>query len=682
MHCLRTEPMTYKDLRRIFADNAALRQKLRRLEREGAIVRDQGGAYVVDAADHIIGVVQAGLTGPTLADLPLQQIGRKQVRVGDRIKALPSGASATVLRVLDHSDRPLVGVFRADRRGAYLEALGSDRVGRVSLADGSPYAQDGAIVRVRVIGQDRDGLVGRIDEVLGGETTLDAAVNAAVTGFGISVDNRVAAATIDSQVGAADRSGRVDLRSMPLVTIDGASAKDFDDAVYAVPKGDGFRLVVAIADVAHYVSAGSALDASACERGTSVYFPNTVFPMLPEALSNGICSLRPREDRLALVCDMQVNPAGSINSYRFYEAVIRSRARLTYAEVQSLNQGAQLPIDGETAKSLAALFDVYRALRLGREARGALDFESFEGVPLVEDGAVTAINPVVRHDSHRLIEEAMIAANVCAAEFLGRQGASGLYRVHEPPDAERVESLASAFKLAGLSLPKQGLTTPALQRALRSISRRADCWLYEKLTLQAMQRAFYTPKRAGHFALALAAYTHFTSPIRRYPDLVVHRIIKALLRRDRQGHSNPEQLEEVGHMASMAERRAQDASRMVDAWLKCAYLAAKVGDCFPAVIAGVAEFGLFAELEGCYIQGLLHVSSLGGDYFQYIPPFHMVGETTGVSYRLGEPVQVRLVGVQPELGRLNLELAQSPGGRRAPRHGGVRRKSNRGRASA
>lgn len=570
----------------------------------------------------------------------------------------------------------LVGVFRTTKRGAYVQSLGAERM-KVGLSEGARHARDGDIVKLSITGQGRRGFVGRIKEVLSSNTLVETATLAAIASHGIPTDWNGAAQSAPKKVKAADREGRADLREMPLVTIDGASARDFDDAVFAEPQGDGWRLLVAIADVGHYVPAGGALDAAACERGTSVYFPERVIPMLPEALSNGICSLRPNEDRLALVCDMQVSRAGAVLNNSFYEAVIRSKARLTYAEVESFQRGGHSPADGGVAQSLTSLFEVYRALRKAREARGALDFEPLESVLELDGGAVTAIRPMVRLDSHCLIEEAMIAANICAAAFVERHDATGLRRVHEPPDPAKVEPLASAFKLIGVALPKEELTAASLQRALQAAQDRPDRWLFEMMTLQAMQQAHYTPKRLGHFALALDRYAHFTSPIRRYPDLLLHRIIKALLRGQAQALPQQGALLQVGQIASLAERRAEDASRMVDAWLKCAYLAPRVGETFPAVIAGVTGFGLFAELKGYYIQGLLHISDLGGDYFQHVPPFHLVGETSGRSYRLGDAIEVRLAGAQPELGRLNLELADSPPSRRSAGH---RRYRRRGRA--
>ena len=457
------------------------------------------------------------------------------------------------------------------------------------------HAKDGDVVRASVTGAGPRGLIGRIEQVLEGEGVAGTATEAAVLAHGIPAlwpqGILDAANATPRQVEAADRAGRIDLRHLPLVTIDGPSARDFDDAVHAEVNSGGWRLLVAIADVAHYVSAGSALDAAARERGTSVYFPERVIPMLPEALSNGICSLRPDEDRLALVCDMQVSRKGRIARYEFHEAVIRSQARLTYGEVESFRRDGDGPAPG-VAKSLGALFHAYEALRRAREERGALDFDAHEGVPVLHGGEVTAIEPVARLASHRLIEEAMIAANICAVEFLDAQGRAGLHRVHEPPDPAKLAPVSQAFASVGASLPSQAqVTAKSLQEALRATEQRPDGWLFAMLTLQSMQRAHYTPEAKGHFALALDRYAHFTSPIRRYPDLTVHRAIKAVLHGQAESGDAYQMLAEVGTQASLAERRADDAARMVDAWLKCSFLAPRVGETFAATVAGVTEFG-------------------------------------------------------------------------------------------
>ena len=476
---------------------------------------------------------------------------------------------------------------------------------------------------------------------------------------------RQAAGRLPRQVCASQHPGREDLRALPLATIDGESARDFDDAVFAEPRKGGWRLLVAIADVAQYVKPGSALDQEAWERGTSVYLPDRVIPMLPEALSNGLCSLRPRQDRLALACDMRIDASGEVSEFRFCEAVIRSWERLTYTQVGAFLEGEQLPVQSPVAKSLAALADAYRALRRARERRGALDFDSRESALTLKNGAVIDIAPVLRNDAHRLIEEAMIAANVCAARFLERRERRALLRVHEPPDPLKAEDLARLLNSRGIRWSAEdarpGALQSALQSALQAVDGERHRWLFQLLVLRAMQQAVYTPEAKGHYGLALERYMHFTSPIRRYPDLATHRVIKRALR-GRAGQAAPmDWWIETGEQCSRTERRAEEASRAVDAWLKCEFLADRLGEKFAAVVAGVTEFGLFLELTGFYIQGLVHVSALGGDYYHYRPEaMSLVGESSGARFTLGDELEVRLVAVQPELQRLDLALADAP----------------------
>ena len=460
------------------------------------------------------------------------------------------------------------------------------------------------------------------------------------------------------------------------MTIDGADARDFDDAVYAESARRGWRLLVAIADVAEYVQADSRLDHCARERGASVYFPGRVLPMLPEVLSNGVCSLTPNSDRLALVCDMQINRDGSILEYRFVEAVIRSQRRLTYSEVETLRQHQFAGLAAPVAASLEALHGVYRALHKARKARGALDIEIGDGRPQTEGGEVVRIVPVKRLQSHRLIEEAMIAANHCAARFVEEAGATALHRVHPPPEPEKAAELRNL--LTGIGLPSPGRKPRAadLQRCLTAANARADGWLAHRLILRSLGQARYTPDNQGHFALALDYYAHFTSPIRRYPDLLLHRTLKGLLR-DGKAPEPVADPELLGQEASAAERRAEAAERNLDAWLKCSFLASRLGDTFAARVAGVTDFGLFAELDDFYVQGLVHVSMLGDEYFRSAAPLALTGEASGKRFALGDALAVQLVRVDPEAGRLELVLpntvARPPGRRGRSRYGRLRR---------
>jgi len=546
-------------------------------------------------------------------------------------------------------------------------------------------------VQVRIVDRDRRGLVGVLLEVIETESVLDQAIKTAVAGAHIPDEWP---AQVLSAVGKLPRSvqagryvDRVDLTGLPLVTIDGETAKDFDDAVFVEPlpgRRKGWRLVVAIADVAHYVKAKSAIDLEAMNRSTSTYFPERVIPMLPEALSNGLCSLRPAVPRLALVCDMSITQAGNVVEHDFYEAVIHSHARLTYEQVEAfIDSGTPLPVKAERRDgvhaSVEALARLHGAMRQARDKRGALDFATREGLVVIAQGAVSAIEPVRRLRAHQLIEEAMIAANVCAAEFLEAFEQPSLYRVHEPPDAAKIEELRQALAYVGVRLAAGKVDPPSLQGALSRLPDTAEAWLYAQLALRSLQQAVYTPDNAGHYGLALERYMRFTSPIRRYPDLLVHRAIKAVLRRGRgarhQGKlPGMDELHGLGETCSNNERRAEGAAWLVDAWLKCDFLQDRVGETMDGIIAGVTEFGLFVELEGYYVQGLLHVSNLGADYFQFnARSLALVGESSGRRFALGDKLRVVVIEIEPPQGRIDLQLAQ-PGPRRKSS-----RKSRRGR---
>ncbi len=460
---------------------------------------------------------------------------------------------------------------------------------------------------------------------------------------------------------------RLDLRGMPLVTIDGEDARDFDDAVFAERRRNGgWRLVVAIADVSHYVAHDSPLDHEARRRGNSVYLPDRVVPMLPEALSNGLCSLRPDEDRLAVVCDMLVSARGRVSRHRFTRATIRSEARLTYTEVAAFLKGRGGVENPAVATSLKALNDVRKALTAQREERGALDLESHESRVELQDGRPASVVEVARNDAHRLIEEAMIAANVATARELERllkqdekgpaSGTRPVYRVHEPPPSDRLDALEPALRLAGVSVPPAPVTPPALSAALVRAKSASSLpgWIWDILTLRSLAQARYETRRLGHFGLALSTYVHFTSPIRRYSDLLVHRILLGW-------RPNADEQDEVCAHISATERRAESAERMVDNWLKCTLIEHRVGETFSGRIAGVTGFGLFVELDGTGVQGLLHIGSLGADYFHHVPAaMALVGERSGRRFALGDAVKVVLQDVSPPTGRVDLRLAERP----------------------
>ena len=517
---------------------------------------------------------------------------------------------------------------------------------------------------------------------------------------------------VPSTVRDADKSLRVDLRALPLVTIDGEDARDFDDAVYCdARKSGGWRLIVAIADVSSYVKVGSALDQEAKRRGNSVYFPEKVIPMLPEVLSNGLCSLNPNIDRLCMVCEASISAKGKVTKYKFYEGVMCSSARLTYTEVgafleaenNSGSKGEKLDLSPfptiaakpELEQPLSNLNSLFGALRQARTERGAIDFETNETrIVFGEDRKIEEIVPVERNDAHKLIEEMMLCANVCTAKLLDKFELPGLYRNHDGPKDEKLKNLKAFLSEIGITLP--GLSKPQpkdFQTVLSSIKDRPDANVIQTVMLRSMARAAYSPENKGHFGLGYKAYAHFTSPIRRYPDLLVHRAIRFLIR------NNPEakQVECVegaeplskkewlpydlagmvalGENSSSTERRADDATRDVIDWLKCEFMTSRVGKEFPGVISSVTAFGLFVELKDIYVEGLVHISALPGDYYHYDPVKHrLTGERTGMNFRLGDEILIQVARVDLDDRKIDFEMV----GGQLP---GTRKKSRKGRAA-
>ena len=455
---------------------------------------------------------------------------------------------------------------------------------------------------------------------------------------------------------------RVDLRQHPLVTIDGESAKDFDDAVYVEPaKAGGWRMMVAIADVAHYVHPNDELDQEARRRGNSVYLPDRVIPMLPEDLSNGICSLKPDVDRLVVVCDMRLSRAGKTEEFDFYEAVIRSAGRLTYTETVPVCRGA--PLRGcapRISASLKAFYEASRALRLVRDRRGALDFTSHESTVRVQDGEPVEVVAVHQNEAHQMIEEAMISANVCAAQYLQKHNLKPLYRVHTKPRPEALEALKSVLKQCHIhELDIEECTSQKFQHLLNELRRTTKySWTWELQVLRAMHQARYSFVQNQHFGLSLVEYAHFTSPIRRYADLHLHRLIKSTFKTSDEKLSKDPDMAYLGEDLSECERRAAGVSRKVDLWLKCRLLTKMKGKTFGGVIAGVEEFGIFVELDHYYVSGLIHVTDLGDDYFVSHGPV-LQGKRSGIKFCLGDRLQVVIVSVNVELGRIDLIESKS-----------------------
>jgi len=677
-------PVEERELERLLdiapQDSDAFASRIGAMLRDGEIIRNRRNALcVVEKLDLFRGRVQGHPDGFGFLvrdeggpDLFLGPKEMREVMHGDRVVARISGIDrrgrpeGTIVEVLERGQQRLVGRLHSEHGILHVTAE-DKRISHEILVppNESNGAKPGQVVMVELIAQPLKHAqpVARVVEVVGNYADSGMEIEIALRKhtlphvFSPAVEQMCA--RIPETVTDADREGRTDLTKLPLVTIDGETAKDFDDAVYCEPAGSGFRLVVAIADVSHYVKHGDALDREAANRGNSVYFPRRVIPMLPEKLSNGLCSLNPNVPRLAMVCDMRIAADGEIESYKFYAAVFRSHARLTYTEVAAmLEDGA-----GEAARQHQALLPhlrnlhrLYKQLAKSRERRGAIDFETIETQMIFdEQGKIARIVPVKRNDAHRVIEECMLAANVCTSDFLHDQEHPMLYRVHEGPTPEKLSALREFLKGFGLSL--SGGDKPRASDYAKVIARakdRPDAQLIQTVMLRSLKQAVYSPDNAGHFGLAYESYTHFTSPIRRYPDLLVHRAIKAVLKKSRY---EPGNWHELGAHCSMTERRADDATRDVAAWLKCYYMKDRVGDTFTGSISGVTAFGAFIALDEVYVEGLLHVSELGRDYFHFDASKHqMMGERTRKRYRLGDRLQVKVVRVDLDTSRIDFAL--------------------------
>ncbi len=558
----------------------------------------------------------------------------------------------------------------------------------------------GQVVVAEIVEQPtkRSQPIGHIVEVMGDHMAPGMEIDVAIRSYEIPHSWPPAvgeqAASIPAEVAEKDKANRVDIRNMRLVTIDDESARDFDDAIYCEPRPrGGYRLVVAIADVSHYVRPGSPLDEEAIQRGNSVYFPDHVVPMLPEKLSNGLCSLNPDVDRLCMVADMTISAAGNISGYTFYQAVMRSHARLTYNKVSAMlehpdtEQGYKLSAHyADLLPHLHNLYDLYKLLRKARTERGAIDFETTE-TKIVFDAQrkIEEIVPVHRNDAHKIVEECMLCANVATARFLKKHKIPALYRVHDGPSEERLGNLRLFLGELGLQLGGGDKPSSAdYQALLGQVADRPDANVIQMVMLRSLSQAVYSPEEAGHFGLGFASYTHFTSPIRRYPDLIVHRAIKSRIHNPEATKDlvspkvhDPElaeypydyaRMEQLGEHCSMTERRADDATRDVMAWLKCEFLRDHVGEEYDGIIGAVVPFGFFVELSDIYIEGLVHVSTLSGDYFHHDAVKHrLIGERTAVSFRLGDEVRVRVVRVDLEDRKIDLELVSTPRRRKADR---------------
>jgi ribonuclease R len=670
-------------------------------------------------------------------DIFLGEREMSRVMHGDRVAVRVLGTDrrgrpeGQITDVIERANRHVIGRL-LNENGVLIVAPEDKRISHDILIPpkGHANAKLGQVVSVEIIDYPDSyrQAVGRVTEILGEIDDPGMEIEIAVRKYGVphqfSPASLKEAASLPDGVRQEDLDGRIDLRDIPLVTIDGEDARDFDDAVYCEPttfeRGKAWRLIVAIADVSHYVKPGHPLDADAIRRGTSVYFPRRVIPMLPEKISNGLCSLNPGVDRLCMVCDAVIDAKGIVKAYQFYPAVMHSSQRFTYNtvwEILSNTKGPEATKHQQHKDQLQNLYKLFQILKVSRDKRGAIDFETVETQIISNEfGKIERIEPRIRNDAHRLIEECMLVANVCSADFLSQKEHMGLYRVHGEPKPEKVTTLRDVLRSSGLSLG--GGTKPHPQdyaQLIKSINGRPDFNMLQNVILRSMQQAVYQPENLGHFGLAYPAYTHFTSPIRRYPDLLVHRAIKAILSKKiyhpsipievplnltmpksgpgrvntavvkqtmadekaakgkvllgpkgaKSRSSKADGLElatwaQLGVHCSANERRADEASRDVEAWLKCYYMRDHLGQEYAGTITGTTTFGLFVQLESLFVEGLIHISELGGDYFQYDEARQELrGERTGIRYRLGDRVHVLVSRVDLDARKIEFSLVKN-----------------------
>ncbi len=701
------KPLAYKRLCKLLKlsgeqQTEALRKRLRAMERDGQLMVDRKGFYgLVNKMDLVHGRVIGhrdgyGFLQPLEGGDDLYLSARQMALVFDGDEALASIAGTDqrgrregkIVEVLKRGLTEVVGRYH-EESGIGVVIPDNARLNHDILIPPREKrsARHGQMVCAAITAWPTRhlGAKGKITEVLGEHMDPGMEIDVAIRSHGIPhawpEEVLKEAAALADEPAQADRKGRVDLRDLPFVTIDGEDARDFDDAVHcAKEKGGGWRLRVAIADVAHYVRPGMALDEEAQARGNSVYFPEKVVPMLPEALSNGLCSLKPGVDRLAMICEMHISRVGKLTRYLFYEGVIHSHARLTYTQVgEVLERGAHIGVDKARVPDLKLLHGLYRVLRGARDSRGAIDFETVETrIVFDEQRKIEEIVPVHRNDAHKLIEECMLCANVATARFFEDCGLPVLYRVHEGPSEEKLANLRSFLGELGLDLSGGDKPSPLdYQGLLSQVSERQDAQVIQTMLLRSLSQALYQPENKGHFGLNYKAYAHFTSPIRRYPDLLVHRGIRHIVR-SKQASKHvlrtaaapiPKQrifpydtaaMAVFGEQCSMTERRADDATRDVDAWLKCEYLQSHIGEQFAGVVAAVTSFGLFVELKDLYIEGLVHISALPGDYYHYDNAKQRLrGERSGRSFSLGGSVEVQVARVDLDDKKIDLKLLDS-----------------------
>ena len=684
----------------------ALRRRLNAMVRDGQLRVARSGQFgMVDKMNLIQGVVRGHPDGfgflipdDGSTDIFLNPLQMTCAFDGDKILVRISGKDfkgrpeGKIVDVVTHNTQQLVGRFKRTAGMGFV----SPENRRITLdvlvnLDGSVQPDEGDIVLVDLIAQPkfRQQPVGKVVEILGKHMAPGMEIDIAIQSFNIPNiwPDAVVRATdsVPQTVRPQDYQDRFDLTKLPFITIDGEDARDFDDAVYAKAKpSGGWTLYVAIADVSHYVAPGTALDVEATTRATSVYFPERVIPMLPHALSNGICSLNPGVERLAMVCEMQLDANGTIENYQFSKAVIHSYARTTYTQVAAMLQQQDTP-EGQTALAqfshvtaeVTELYQLFLRLNKARKVRGAIDFEATETRIIFDDHKkISQIVPVIRNDAHKLIEECMLCANTCAADFLTQLKIHGLYRVHEGPGPDKLEKLRGYLGELGLALGG-GLKpqTKGFQVLLSAVKQRDDVLTLQTVILRSLSQAVYQPENLGHFGLGYEGYAHFTSPIRRYPDLLMHRAINSVIHSDRatplvkrtadctlvNGNNlypyNLEAMLVLGEQSSMAERRADDATRDVMSWLKCEYMEEHIGSVFHGKVTAVVPFGLFVQLHEVFIEGLIHITGLSADYYHYDDAKHrLVGEHTRKVYALGDEVTIRVSRVDLDERKIDFEL--------------------------
>ncbi len=589
-------------------------------------------------------------------DLRLSSQQMKLVFHGDKIKArlLSRNLDAEVVEVLE-TIKTLVGRLHIEKGESYVVVDDKRIKHNIKITELLDGCVDSQVVIVEILSSPtlESDATGKITTILGNYLDEGVEVDSAIYRHQIpsvfSEKTLSESVKLPTKVLEIDKKDRVDLTSFELITIDGDDSRDFDDAVYAKPSKDGWKLIVAIADVSHYVSEGSSLDAESFERGNSVYFPHKVVPMLPETISNGLCSLNPNVERLCMACEMNINPLGELLDYKFYSAVMLSHARLTYGQVNEILESKKSPLRNKfsnVVENIDFLYGLYKTLRISRQKRGVMDFDRIESQILFDDkGKIENIVARKRNDAHKLIEECMLMANQATAKFLQKNNEDFLYRNHPKPTAEKVEVTRQFLSAIGLTL--EGGIEPESKdfaKVLRNAKGREDENIIKTVVLRTMKQATYTPINDGHFGLAFEDYTHFTSPIRRYPDLLVHRAIKRVLKSKSRPPSK--KMIELGAHLSMTERRADDASRDVEQWLKCEYMRDKVGENFNGIISGVAGFGLFVELSEVFVEGMISIRDLKDDYFIFDDVHHQLkGQNSGKIYRLGDMIKVKVASV-------------------------------------